>query len=462
MTQNICFDPTFDPQNLTCNISEEIPLCSKSTSTEISPSSSAGDAYRTALLKSAFGENNPKINSLWQDNPRHYSPLGLLPWACSNQGLNGETASIDSGHPAEEKNQGAATDAGSAPLMRFTGQELHAQTPCGPKAMIPYLDQDVATCVDAVANTYHLFRWDPSTAGLTESIAQLAFRPDQVLHSASGDFFVTVYDPPGMVMIDPAAGSTTPLPFPKLNLSGTSSKGNTINSLQPNFPKGLVEAEGNVFVASSNFNASTYPDIEYFPGTVLVYDPKADKFDSIVTQGYNPTSLATQNGFLYVVSSGAINKNTPLTHSYFEVYNTLPPYNRLQAIDLGPVGAGVGGKITLSPDGHTALLPTADNSGRLLVIDLNTNRKREIALPVGVGENLLANVRISEDNRQAFIGNYNDGKVYVIDLNSGALTEAPILVDNNTLDTLGISDGILIGGKLYLGVGSEILRLGFE
>jgi len=137
-------------------------------------------------------------------------------------------------------------------------------------------------------------------------------------------------------------------------------------------------------------------------------------------------------------------------------------YDLIRSIPLGRRGAGVSGEITLSPDGRNVLLPTADNSGRILVVDLNDGTKRELTMSsAGVtGDRaFFPSLQVSPDGRFGVVGNFNDGRVYTVNLADGTATASPLSVDSNTTDGEGLSDGLRIGSEYFVGMGPRLLRL---
>jgi len=69
---------------------------------------------------------------------------------------------------------------------------------------------------------------------------------------------------------------------------------------------------------------------------------------------------------------------------------------------------------------------------------------------------------VSPDGHYAYVSNFNDGRQYVVDLAQGIVVGSPIPLDPNLEDNQGLGDGILSGGKVFIGRGSQILGLNFQ
>ena len=423
------------------------------------------DLERNSALLARQAFPTPERESLvWDRSPMQYSLLSLLPVACSSHEplLGTESGSGgDGGH--------GPTDGGtSTPVDRpptFTGQDLHAQSPCGPSGIITDLDPGLGVCANyGPGGEHHLFRWNPHAPGSAESIVTLPYAPDQLLETATGRVYISTHENPGLAWVEPDQAIEGHIPFPStLNLSGMTSSGRSVTSVTPTFSKGLVELDSQIFVATSNLDLAHQ---DFLPGTVLAYQAATETFETLQTTGYNPTGVATVDGLLLVVSSGALDKDghatTPATLDVFDPNSHV----KLQSLNLGTNGAGLSGELSISDDGSTLVLPTADNSGRLVVVDLDNLQVREIdlhndVLPSSRGI-FLSSLQVSPDGHYAYVSNFNDGRQYVVDLAQGIVVGSPIPLDPNLEDNQGLGDGILSGGKVFIGRGSQILGLNFQ
>ncbi|MCE9626031.1 MAG: hypothetical protein K8R69_11385, partial [Deltaproteobacteria bacterium] len=411
-------------------------------------------AFRRTMLKDAFG-TRPPSSAISSENPVAYSLWSLFPAGCS------EHPALTGGTEDDSGEGGSDSGTPEAPaILRLTGFETHDTTPCGPQGMITDLDEGLGVCANYTNNQHHLFSWNPNTPGAATSIIPLSFAPDQVLRGSDDSIYVTTHQNPGLSVIHPLEGSESHHAFPaSLPTSLHSSSGRPLTSITPAFPKGLVEISGQVFIATSNYD-TVHED--YLPGTILAFQKATGNFVFLSSSGFNPTSVGEANGRLLVVSSGAVDRNGhATTDGFLDIFDPLS-FDLLRSIPLGRRGAGVSGEITLSPDGRSALLPTADNSGRILVINLTDGNTRELAMSsAGVtGDRIFfPSLQVSSDGRFGVVGNFNDGRVYTVNLANGAATASPLTVDSNTADGDGLSDGLRIGSEFFVGVGPRLLRL---
>ncbi|HEX5034299.1 MAG TPA: hypothetical protein VFW62_07465, partial [bacterium] len=214
-----------------------------------------------------------------------------------------------------------------------------------------------------------------------------------------------------------------------------------------------------IFVATSNYDEAA---ADFQPGTVLAFDPLSHEYSRLPTSAFNPTGVAEADGRLLVVNSGAIDRNGQVSsEGSLDVFN--PNTFELEAsLPLGRRGAGLAGEIALSSDGRRALLPTADNSGRLILVDWPTSQVREIDLrAAGIGGERIffSNLQVSADGNFAVVSNFNDGRIYTVDLDQGTIVGSSLGVDAQTHDFNGLSDGLRLGAEYFIGFGPEVLRL---
>ncbi|MCC6273520.1 MAG: hypothetical protein IT572_08640 [Deltaproteobacteria bacterium] len=412
------------------------------------------EAFRQALLRDAFGVLPRRETPRW-DSPAAYSLWALFPAACNSRPPLHEDAGGDSSEGGSDGGNGE-----TPPTLSLTGFTTHDTAPCGAAGSVTDLDEGLGVCANYATNDHHLFSWDPARPGAAASIIPLTYAPDQVLRAADGEIFITTHQNPGLAAVRPEEGSESHHPFPaSIPTLAHSSRGRALGAIRPAYPKGLVEIEGQVFIATSNYD-EVHDD--YQPGTVLAFQRATGNFGVLSTSGYNPTSVGVADGRLLVVSSGAVDRNgLATTDGFLDIFDPLS-HNLLRSIPLGRRGAGVSGEISLSPDGRTAYLPTADNSGRILAVNLDTGTLREISMTaagVSGARIFFPSLQVGEDGRYGVAANFNDGKVYPLDLTSGTLSFPPLAVDDNTADGEGLSDGLRIGAEYFVGMGPRLLRL---
>jgi hypothetical protein len=98
----------------------------------------------------------------------------------------------------------------------------------------------------------------------------------------------------------------------------------------------------------------------------------------------------------------------------------------------------------------------------LIVVDWPASQVREIDLrSAGIGGSRIffSNLQVSEDGNFAVVSNFNDGRVYTVDLELGTIVGSSLSVDSHTDDNKGLSDGFRIGARYFVGFGPDILRL---
>ncbi len=411
-------------------------------------------AFRTALLRDAFGDL-PRHEAPRWDSPFAYSLWALFPAACNSHPPLHDDAGGDSSEGGFDGGDGE-----TPPPLSFTGFATHDTAPCGAAGIVTDLDEGLGVCANYANNDHHLFSWDPARPGAAASIIPLTWAPDQVLRASDGEIFITTHQNPGLAVVRPEEGSESHHPFPaSLPTSALSSRGRALGAIRPAYPKGLVEIADQVFIATSNYDEA---HDDYQPGTVLAFQRATGNYGVLSTSGYNPTSVGEANGRLLVVSSGAVDRNgLATTDGFLDIFDPLS-HDLVRGIPLGRRGAGVSGEISLSPDGGTAYLPTADNSGRILAVNLNTGALREISMAaagVSGARVFFPSLQVSADGRYGAVANFNDGKIYPLDLANGTPSAPPLAIDGDTADGEGLSDGLRIGADYFLGMGPRLLRL---
>jgi len=148
------------------------------------------------------------------------------------------------------------------------------------------------------------------------------------------------------------------------------------------------------------------PALVYFtnkPGNeVVAFDRRADEVVDRVQVAGEPLGLAVapDGRFLYVASEA---------RGVVSVIQT-EPLEVVETIDL-PNGAVPAG-IALTPDGSALYVASAEASGRVFVIDVET---RSVAATIRAGQRAL-NVAISPDGTLAYVTSRDDGRVHVIDV----------------------------------------------
>jgi hypothetical protein len=481
MSQDICIDPnlpSYDYSELVCRVPAETPVAGTSVETissalnpPLAPLFQRGES-RPALFRDSAEFRRRMIRSALADQPTPQgradfgSPLAhglwglagsILPVACSSHPpLNGDESD---GSGGSDGGSGGTDGGRPAVAPHFSSFNRQALAPCGSQGMITDLDEGLGVCANYVSGDHHLFTWNASSSSAT-SIIPLTNAPDQVLRGSDGSIYISTHQNPGLAVVQPSPGQESNFAFPTaLALSGQSSSGRTLSSVRPAFPKGLVEIDGRIFVATSNYDEA---HSDFQPGAVLAFDPSTHDYSALPTSAFNPTGVAEANGRLLVVNSGAIDRYGQVTSDgSFDVFN--PHTFELEAsLPLGRRGAGLAGEIALSADGTRAVLPTADNSGRLIVVDWPSSQVREIDLrAAGISGSRIffSNLQISDDGNFAVVSNFNDGRVYTVDLNLGTIAGSSLGIDSQTNDFNGLSDGLRLGANYFIGFGPEVLRL---
>jgi hypothetical protein len=408
-------------------------------------------------------------------------------------------------------------DSGVAPPI-LDQAVLWTTTPCGSPGYISDLDEGVGVCTQVTPNQYHLFSWNSQNQGSGDAGAstmlELGFVPDQVLKGSNGKYFITHYGasstlPPGLAVVDPSGAMQDQLPFTQVVLGAplANSKGDMVIQIDPTFPKGMAQVGNRLFIATSNFvidgivreatpdgGTTLILNTHFNPGTVLIFNTASDSWEHYLTStDFNPTSVAAINGKIYVVNTGDVNPTrSPIatTPSSIDVINPqtlqierniplgIPGYRNADAgspngmdasmeggisTDAGVAGprenlaAGIQGEIAVSSDGKTLVLPTGDNSGRLIVVEVASGSSRSITVATGT-KVLLTGVTFHPSDQFVYVGNFNDGKIYTVDIRNGQVVNHQTL-DNNTTDLMGISDGLWQSASVFMGVGPQVYRL---
>ncbi|HKY63468.1 MAG TPA: hypothetical protein VJR29_08625 [bacterium] len=480
MTQDLCIDPSFsyyDYSELVCRMPEtlvaapSVEVNSSALNPPLPPLFQRGEFRPPALLRNSLEFRRRMIRSALADarpvqKPELGSPLAyglwglagsVLPVACSSHPPL--EADGDSGGSDGSGGSGGTDGGRPAAAPSFATFSRQALAPCGNDGMITDLDDGLGVCANYVNGDHHLFAWNVASPN-AQSLIGLTYPPDQVLRGSDGAIYITTHQNPGLAVVRPSPGQESHFAFPTaLALSGQSSSGRNLTSIRPAFPKGLVEIGDRIFVATSNYDEAA---ADFQPGTVLAFDPFTQEYSQLPTSAFNPTGVAEADGRLLVVNSGAIDRHGQVTsEGSLDVFN--PNTFELEtSLPLGRRGAGLAGEIALSSDGRRALLPTADNSGRLILVDWPTSRVREIDLrAAGIGGERIffSNLQVSADGNFAVVSNFNDGRIYTVDLNQGTIVGSSLGVDPLTNDINGLSDGFRLGAEYFVGFGPEVLRL---
>lgn len=453
-------------------------------------------------------------------SPQEFSLLAALPFACGDSKGDGFFKEGDAGEAGSQTGGAGNSPAGpssggggsggtgtvnssgdSGVLMAAGGRDggnprtapipsqptVHDTALCGNNGTIPDLDDGVGVCANYADHQHELFSWDPEQTGQIQTLLDLGFAPDQVLTSPDGQYYLTHHgdplaDPPavgGLALVDNRQGTQFQIAFSRivLDVPAATSSGSTVLQFTPSFPKGIARVGERLFIATSNLVNQPLPVDNYFnPGTVLIYNTATQNWEHyLVTGDFNPTSVGLIDGKVFVVNSGDINParnpaQLVTTPSSIDVIDptTLQIEKNISlemAGDAGPPSgqamkypaAGINGEIAVSPDGNTLALPTGDNSGRILLINRQTETVR--AIRVAGGEKvLLTALTFNPSQPFLYVADFNDGKLYTVDV-TGAQVIGEQVLDTTPTDFSGISDGLWHGGSVFVGVGPKIYRL---
>ncbi|PIR21616.1 MAG: hypothetical protein COV45_02420 [Deltaproteobacteria bacterium CG11_big_fil_rev_8_21_14_0_20_47_16] len=337
-------------------------------------------------------------------------------------------------------------------------------TPCTNSAIINDLDETGAgTCSDfAKNNTF--FQWGLSGISMNTPLSSTA---DQIALGNNGILIITGSDAAtyesGIQWMTNVNAKPIWKTFAPVSLSE--------KEFKPSFPKGTLIYGDNVFVVTSNISFSTGKP-EYDPGSVLVYS--ATSPDSppkvLATQGANPTSIGkwTLNGKTYV---GIINTesldgagDTSGTHSSLVVFDA-ETLAFIQKIELPFAGLGVAGEITVSDDNQHIAIPSADNSGRVVILSTNDLKATpQVATApealVTSGAHLISFATFIGDDH-LIAGNFNTGIVHAWDI-SGSTPKTfgqPVTIDKNLTDYSGLAKGVCWGSRLFIANGPDIVEI---
>ncbi len=388
-----------------------------------------------------------------------FSATGCVDTSSQNQIPN--TPSSDAGSPDIPLDLPSDTPVVETTSTELVGFEPHATTPCGPDGVLTDLDEGLGVCANYQSGEHHLFSWDPQVKESASSLVSLSNPPDQVLENGS-EIYITTHENPGITVVNLQNQTEKHYPFPAVTLNQpryTSSDQELVTSLTPAYPKGLAKTENQVFVATANLLDSEKGDFR--PGTVLALD-SSGHFKAIETFGYNPTGIAVLNDRLFVVSTGAYDKKgQALTDSFLEIYDPIS-HERLEKINLGKSAAGISGEINVSDDRKKIILPTGNNSGDLLVVDLESLQVTPHSLKNSMASQnriFFSGLQLTEDGRYSLVNNFNDGQSYLVDLNTGKLVGAPLSIDPDLTDANGLGDTVRVGKDFYLGLGGQIMQV---
>jgi hypothetical protein len=495
-----CESPTGDP----VNSSPEKPVSSPAKQTLFRPELDAFAGYSskpsrpekigsssffTGVFSPSFlACSSPDKNELFTDPPNTggtRSSGGTSGTAGSTAGRGGTSASGGtSGLGGNSGGAGDAGEAGTGGVGPGTGDILgeaqaFGNVPCGTGSFISDLDYDMGVCAGGTEGS-QLFGWEDNTENSFATLNSLGFAPDQILEGSDGTVYITTHgnpaegQGPGMAVVNASLSEPVQhLEFPTNSFSTPrlNSKGEPVSQLSPTMPKGIAEFGDFAFVATSNLRIPNPADTtkNYFdPGTVQVYQKSTGTWlRPLETTGFNPTSVMILNNRLYVINTGVESTSGEAsTPSSMDVFNPLT-HARIEAegLELGPVAAGLGGEITVTPGGDTVLLPTGDNSGRLIAVDLNNGSVREIPLPITGDKIFLNSVVLDPVKPWVYVGNLNDGKVYAMNWETGQhlhtrlVDETAAKMATEPEKFLGLSDGLFAGGSVFLGLGPRVVRV---
>lgn len=335
--------------------------------------------------------------------------------------------------------------------------KLLGTLPCGSDiGFISDIDADGnGVCTDFKQSQSWFFKFDGT--GITSQTPETKLL-DQMAAGAGGLFYTAMDGQKGSYGVGFKTGaSNTFKSFPGTTVSG--------QSFTPSFGKGVLWYSGKLFVTSSNVSFTSGAP-KYYPGTVMVHNSDISSAPTVVpTDGTNATSIgvAEQNGKAVVVVINSGDYNTPKDPTALEhiSFITLIDPDTLKTRP-GPSlsnmrGLGVAGEI--SSAGTRFVLGSADSSGKVAVVDLDTNKVQTIATSTSQFEaHFISATLLFPNGNQVVTGDYNTGALRQWDLSQGATKEmgSPIVIDTNLSDNAGISDAVCMGGKLYVAVGKNI------
>lgn len=309
------------------------------------------------------------------------------------------------------------------------------------------------SCTDFTQSWF--FKFDAS--GITSQTSESKLL-DQITTGAGGLYYSAMDGQKGSYGVGfKTSAVSTFKSFPSATISG--------QTFTPSFGKGVLWYSGKLFTTSSNVSfASGTP--KYYPGTVMVYNSDLSSAPTILpTDGTNPTSIGVvqMHGktFVAVVNSGDYNSlKNPTAPENTSSLTLIDP--ETLTIQSGPSlsnmrGLGVAGEI--SSAGTRFVLGSADNSGKVAVVDLDTNTVQTIATSTSQNETHFISMALLFPNGASVVtGDYNTGALRQWDLSKSTPNEVgiPIAIDTNLNDNAGISDAVCMGGKLYVAVGKSI------
>lgn len=201
------------------------------------------------------------------------------------------------------------------------------------------------------------------------------------------------------------------------------------------FPAGVTYATGalrvgdKLFVATANLNGAAYDT-----GTLQIYDLAAD--GSILdgtrrsrnTSRRNPTGLTLlSDSSILVLNSGDYTPSATASLDFFD-----PDDETLIAedtIELGALTAQNMGEIAV--EGDTAVIGTADGTGRVLRVNLATG---EVATQTLAGTRFHSSIKTT--GGRALVTDFNSGLLTLLDLLTGG-----ILQTFNLREALGVPSG---------------------
>ena len=155
--------------------------------------------------------------------------------------------------------------------------------------------------------------------------------------------------------------------------------------------------------AGNSVRAVATPRVYFTNGPqnqVMVFDTASKSFVASTQVGSSPRGIAiTPDGkSLYVANQGSSSVSIIQVES-------------LQVIDtIGIPGGGVPFGVAVTPDGASVYVTSAEDSGRIFVIDTET---RTVVETIRAGRQ-LRNVAVSPDGTLAYVTSNGDGRVFII------------------------------------------------
>jgi hypothetical protein len=343
------------------------------------------------------------------------------------------------------------TDAGTdgAIPTRFTLQDHYAQLPCHYPSDLEFVtDRMIGVATPGgsqVGDRNHLFRFNPDAAMPIMTGTELDLTPVSgrtLAHFArktGNRAVITTND--GFYEVTLGVPSATRfIAFP----SGVTYGG------------GALYVGAKLFVAAANLNASFVYDL----GQVLVYDldgtssvQTSSDLRRVTTSRLNPTGMAfrASDNRLVVLNSGDFTSGARASIDLINI--NASPEVVAGSIQLGALTTQVGAELALSADGRTAVVGTADGSGKVLFVNLETG---DIAEQTVAGTQFHSSVKIDQNYGIVYVTDFNSGKVTVLNLATRAILSSIALASgaggNVEAGPSELYDGALIQTLPYAAV----------